>query len=168
MDEDFVVSKKLKPVMEKNASLTKENALLKEKVENMTRYVEELENFLKDEAELSGSAAADDPITQIRTYSRGKESAFQYVLDILRKLKPEEEQQSVPDDGQDAYYEKEIKLGNTISFFYSPAGSVTSTLKMIFKERATHDAESIIEMLRLYMKQIPKELNCSINMTFVP
>ncbi len=148
-------------------SLQKENAKLRHKVDKLTKYIDELEAFLKDEAAVYEDAASADPLTEIRTFSRGKETAFQYVLDILKKLKPDEDQTQIVET-QDMYYEKEIKLGNTISFFYSPSAETAASLKVIFKERAANDPENLVEMIRFYLKQMPENLNSAINMTFVP
>ncbi|MCP4218566.1 MAG: hypothetical protein GY765_28285 [bacterium] len=148
-------------------SLRTENDALRKKITKMERYIEELEAFLKDEAAVYETEAAEAPITEIRTFSRGKETAFHYVLDILQKLKPKDTVLR-REDAQDLYYEKEVKVGNTLSFFYSPDGETAAAFKELLKERASDSPESIVEMLRYYLKQMPEDLNCAINITFVP
>jgi wobble nucleotide-excising tRNase len=76
---------------DKITALEKENQELKNEVESLTQYVEQLEDFLKDEAAIYADSAEEEDITQIRTYSRGKETAFQYVLENINKMKPKKD-----------------------------------------------------------------------------
>ncbi|MCP5045759.1 MAG: hypothetical protein GY940_01205 [bacterium] len=84
MDRD----KKITELSGRVNALETENRELKKEVESLNHYIEQLEDFLKDEAEVYADAADEDEVTQIRTFSRGKETAFQYVLDNLAKTKP--------------------------------------------------------------------------------
>jgi cell division protein FtsB len=84
-------NEKIKELSKRVVALETENQELKKEVASLNQYVEQLEDFLKDEAAIYADSAEEDEVTQIRTYARGKETAFQYVLDNINKMKPKKE-----------------------------------------------------------------------------